>query len=194
MAKMTNTTFKHLPNILTIIRIILTFIFIGIATKSGVGYKISSFVIFIIASLTDYFDGYLARKYHLITNFGKIMDPIADKFLTLSAFFIFAQMQLIAVWMYALIAFREISITVWRLLVIKQGKVLAAESMGKYKTVTQIVAICLIFLFIIVREYGVGQTAFMHVWAQAIYVVMLLTVGITVVSGISFLWNNLKKI
>src|SRR5438477_9959193 len=116
----------NLPNYLTVARFILTFAFIFCVTHSGIVSAVSATLLFMLASWTDYYDGYYAKKYNLITNFGKLMDPIADKLLILSAFFIFAQRQLIPYGIFYLIFAREVMVTASRLKAIRQGKVLAA--------------------------------------------------------------------
>ena len=121
----------NLPNVLTIFRIFLTFVFIFLFMQGGLGSRVLALAVFTIASLTDYLDGHLARKYNLISEFGKLMDPIADKFLVLSAFFIFMQLQLIAVWMFAVIFAREVIVTGLRLFALRRGIALAAEAAGK---------------------------------------------------------------
>src|SRR3989338_10975534 len=97
---------KNLPNILTVLRMILALVFVVLMTQRGLTAMILAAVVFLIASLTDFYDGYLAKKKNLISNFGAIMDPIADKFLILIAFFIFVQMRIIPGWMFLLIFLR----------------------------------------------------------------------------------------
>lgn len=188
----------NLPNKLTVLRILLTFIFIIFISLNGLAPKIIAFFIFIIASLTDYYDGYLARRNNQVTDFGKLMDPIADKILILSAFLAFVQMQLIGAWMVIVIFSREVLITGLRIFAISRGKVLEAEAAGKHKTVSQMVATFLIFIFIIFKEmllkfYSWGQTID-YIFRIGIFVLMLITVSLTVISGLSYLWRNRKLI
>lgn len=183
----------NLPNFLTVLRIFLTFFFMAALFGSGLASKLSAAFIFLLASLTDLFDGYYARKYNLITDFGKLMDPIADKFLVLAAFFGFARLGIIAWWMFGLIAGREILITALRLLAMRRGKVLAAEMSGKVKTILQMVTILIILFFVVARESFIqGNTRQETVWLNIITVLMFVIVGLTVYSGISFLWSNRK--
>lgn len=178
------------PNILTISRIILTFVFIFLYKQNTLQSYILALVVFTLASLTDYFDGYLARKHNLISLFGKIMDPIADKFLTLSAFFIFTQLHVIALWMFIVIAIREVAVTGLRLMAMRRGAALAAEEAGKLKTVLQIVSIYLIMIFTIIAVQGAG----LHVYLNAINGLMWVVVIATLWSGLLFIWNNRKEI
>jgi len=187
----------NFPNILTILRIILTVVFIYLFYQNGLGSRLLALIVFTLASLTDYFDGYLARKYNLITPFGKIMDPIADKFMILSAFFIFMQFQLIAAWMFMAIFAREIIVTGMRLVAVKRGNTLAAEGAGKIKTVLQIVAVYLIMIFTVLTQLSNDTQSFQMMMRHAftgINVFMFAVVVITLWSGISFIWNNRKEI
>lgn len=183
----------NLPNKLTILRIILSVIFAFVLFQQTFISILIALSLFIIASITDFLDGYIARKYNLITDFGKIMDPIADKFLILAAFFIFAYYDVIYMWMFVVIAFREISLTIFRLIMIKKGAVLAAENLGKYKTVFQILSIVVILLYLLFSQAKLyenySQTIF-HLWYYINQLLMWITVILTVVSGVSVLKNN----
>lgn len=184
----------NLPNKLTVSRIVLTFVFMVFITQEGLIPMMIAAVVFSLASLTDFYDGYIAKKYNLISDFGKLMDPIADKFLILAAFLAFVRMRIVADWMVLLILGREILVTGFRLYAVKKGKVLAAEKAGKHKTVSQVVAIFSILGFIIFREYLTGMSKWSLTteswWRGGIDVLMLVTVCLTVISGISYFWNN----
>ncbi len=183
-----------LPNKLTLSRIILTFVFIFFISKDGLAPTVVAFLVFCLASLTDYYDGYLAKRYNLVTDFGKLMDPIADKFLLLAAFLAFVRMQIVEDWMVVVILGREILITSLRVFALTKGKVIAAEKGGKHKTVSQMVAIFSIFLFLIFKEiltaHGQWSEGIEIWWRSGIEILMLVTVALTVISGISYLWNN----
>ena len=187
----------NVPNVLTLFRILLTFVFIVLLTKEGLGSKIFALIIFTLASLTDFLDGYIARKYDLISRFGKLMDPIADKFLILSAFFIFTQLRVIASWMFAVILAREVIVTGLRLFAVRKGQALAAEGAGKLKTVLQIISVYLIILFTILVQLKVdvqGYEPMMRYVSIWINILMYLVVAVTLWSGISFVWNNRREI
>jgi len=182
-----------LPNVLTVSRLILTLFFIFFITRDGFTPKLFGAVIFCIASITDFYDGYYAKKHDLITDFGKVMDPIADKFLVLAAFLIFTQMQVIALWMFLIIFAREVIITSVRLMAMRKGQVLAAEQMGKFKTVSQMAAIMVILVFVVVRELQSAMVWSEEVimrWEFTIHSMMSIAVLLTVASGLSYLWNN----
>ena len=184
---------ERLPNTLTVIRILLTFLFLFFIFKTGIFFKILATIVFLVASFTDFFDGYLAKKHNVHSNFGKLMDPIADKFLVLSAFFVFVQLHLIAIWMFVLILFREVVVTFLRFLGMANGKVMPAEKAGKYKTVSQMAVIWFILLFLILREsslfYQWTHPFFLN-WQAGIYVLMLFVVTVTLGSGLTYLWHN----
>lgn len=184
----------NLPNKLTVSRIVLTFVFMTFLFCHGLWPKVAALVIFIFASLTDFYDGLIARRENQITNFGKLLDPIADKILILAAFMAFVEMQLVSAWMVLLIMSREIIITGLRLFAISKGKVLAAETAGKHKTVSQMVAIFSILLFLIFREvmerYFVWPNHLGIYFNWGIWMLMLITVALTLISGVSFLWRQ----
>lgn len=185
----------NLANILTILRILLTFVFLFFILQEGFDSKILAAFVFIVAAITDFLDGYCAKKYNLVSDFGKLMDPIADKFLMLSAFFIFWWMMLLPAWMFLIILFREVFITGFRLFAVKKGKVLAAEKAGKYKTVAQIFAIIFTLFFIVLKEtqYSVGWSDQTQLnWEYSIYTLMLIAVSFTLVSGVMYLRDNRK--
>ncbi|PIQ88838.1 MAG: CDP-diacylglycerol--glycerol-3-phosphate 3-phosphatidyltransferase [Candidatus Omnitrophica bacterium CG11_big_fil_rev_8_21_14_0_20_42_13] len=185
---------KRLPNQLTTLRIILTFIFMIFLFLEGLLPRISAFLLFTLASLTDLYDGRLARKYNIVSDFGKLMDPIADKILVLGAFMAFVGMQLIPAWMVIIIVARESFITGFRLIALKQGRVLAAEEAGKYKTVSQMVTIFVILLFLIAKELMLEHSAWnndIEFYSYCgITILMGITLSLTVISGLSFISRN----
>ena len=134
---------KNLPNQLTMARIFAIPVFI-IALMMG--FRGTATIIFIAAALTDMLDGKIARKYNLVTNFGKLMDPLADKLLTMSAFICFVGLDDVPAWMVIVILGREFIITGMRQVAAAEGIVIAAGWSGKIKTVCQMVAIPLIML------------------------------------------------
>ena len=138
----------NIPNKLTVIRILLVPVFIVCISIDVIKYgNIIGLVIFIVASLTDALDGYIARKYNLITDFGKIMDPIADKLLVISACVSFSAQGLIHhIWI-IVIVFRDLIIDSMRVISAKKGIVLAADGIGKFKTAFQMISIILILTY-----------------------------------------------
>ena len=188
----------NIANRLTVLRIILTFVFMFFLFCHGLWAKALSFLIFIFAALSDFFDGRLAHKKNMVTDFGKLMDPIADKILVLAAFAAFVQMQLIDAWMFVIVIAREILITSLRLFALNKGKVLSASRVGKHKTLSQMAVIFTILSFIVMKEtmltFFTWNPAWEDLFRQGIYLLMLITVGLTIYSGLAYLWENRKII
>lgn len=184
----------NIANKLTIARIILTFIFMFFLFCQGFAAKLAAFFIFSVAALTDYLDGFFAKKYGMTSNFGIIMDPIADKILVLGSFLAFVEMSIIPAWMVVLIMLREFLVTGVRIFALGKGKILKAQRSGKHKTMSQIVTIFVILLFLIFKELAVKfdfWTINVHsVFSWSIICLMTLTVILTTTSGISFFWDN----
>lgn len=179
----------NLANKLTISRIILAGVFILCLFIKGPGSKFMAMAVFLTACITDYYDGYIARKTGSITAFGKLMDPIADKILILGAFLAFVEMEIIPAWMVIIIIARELVITGIRILALSQKKVLAAETGGKHKTVSQMVAVISILIFLIIRDLGFNFK-YMENFRMAVDLLMLITVGMTLTSGVSYMAKN----
>jgi CDP-diacylglycerol--glycerol-3-phosphate 3-phosphatidyltransferase len=180
---------------LTILRIALAFIFIILLFLPGVLSKVLALLVFLLASGTDLLDGYLAKKNNQVTDFGRLMDPIADKILILSAFLAFVQLQLIPAWMVVVIIFREAAVTGLRALALTKGKVIAAESGGKHKTAVQVFTIFVILLLIIFKEARPDNLIFWsettdNICRNAIFALMLVTITLTLISGVSYLVKN----
>lgn len=138
-------------------------------------------IIFTIASITDFLDGYLARKYHLITNFGKFADPLADKLLVMTAFITLVGAGVIPMWIVAVIVCRELAVTGLRLLLVNDGEVLAAAWPGKVKTATQMLAI----IFLLIDDFPVKGLAF-SIGTILLYVCLVATVY----SGVDYFIKN----
>lgn len=138
----------NLPNKLTILRVVLIpfFIFFLMTDYAGEMGKWISLGIFAVASLTDFFDGYLARKYNLVTNFGKFMDPLADKLLVCSALICFIELGLLPSWMVIVIIAREFIISGFRLIAADNRVVIAASWWGKFKTAFQMAMVILLIV------------------------------------------------
>ncbi|MCX5707050.1 MAG: CDP-diacylglycerol--glycerol-3-phosphate 3-phosphatidyltransferase [Candidatus Omnitrophica bacterium] len=188
----------NIANRLTMLRILLTFVFMFFFFCRGVWFKSLALIVFGVAALSDLFDGMLAQKHNMITDFGRLMDPIADKILVLAAFAAFVQMQLVEAWMFVIIVSREILITSLRLFALNKGRILSAARAGKHKTVSQMSVIVLILCFVVLKEamleYSTWNPAWEKVFRQGIYILMLITVGLTLYSGLSYLWENRKVI
>ena len=172
----------NLPNRLTVIRVALIpfFVLFMLTDLGGAANRYIALVIFVIASLTDLADGKIARRYNLVTNFGKFMDPLADKLLVCSAFICLVQMQKLAAWICIIIIAREFIISGLRLVASDNGVVIAASYWGKFKTTFQMLAVIMLIL-----DFG---GVFDIVETVLVYAALILTV----VSLIDYIWKNRK--
>lgn len=135
----------NVPNTLTIIRVLLIPFFVAFMLCNITAYdNYIALAIFIVASLTDTLDGYLARKNNQVTNFGKFMDPLADKLLVMSAMVWFVEVGWMPAWAFFIVIARELAVTGLRLVAVEQGLVIAAGKSGKVKTASTMVCICLL--------------------------------------------------
>lgn len=180
----------NVPNALTCLRILLAFVLLFLLFMSGFTAKILALAVFSAASITDYWDGKIARSSGQITVFGKLMDPIADKFLTLAAFIGFTQKGLIAPWMVLLVVARDFLITGVRLAVPPKGELQAARQSGKNKTVLQFIFIYLVLSFTAFRETQYWDPA----WETQILMLIRGAMGVIVIvtlwSGANYLIKN----
>lgn len=188
----------NIANRLTVARILLAFIVMRLLPWEGLWVKVFSLAIFIFAALSDFFDGRIAHKKNMVTDFGKLMDPIADKILVLAIFIAFFRMGLIKDWMLMIIVSREILITSLRLFALNKGKILSASKAGKHKTFSQMTVIFLILVFIVFREvmkrFFTWNPNWDNFFKSSTYILMLITVILTLYSGLSYLWENRKII
>lgn len=140
------------PNQLTLARVVMTFVFVIVLMWDFTYAKTTALMLFAVASFTDLYDGVLARRYNIITNFGTLMDPVADKILICSAFVAFVGLHIIPAWMAIVIIAREFIITGLRLLAASKGQVLAAGWGGKNKTISQVVAASVVLTGLALRD------------------------------------------
>ena len=160
----------NLPNKLTILRVIMIpFFVVCLLMDKGAATEIAALVLFAVASITDFLDGYIARKYNLVTNFGKFMDPLADKLLVCSAMICLIELGRLPAWIVIIIIAREFIISGFRLVASDNGIVIAASYWGKFKTVSQMFMIMLLIL----HPEG---TVFFWLEQILIYVSLILTI------------------
>lgn len=170
----------NLPNKLTVLRVILIPFFVLSLMVFGGRIQLLRYLaasIFIVASLTDMLDGKIARKYNLVTNFGKFMDPLADKLLVCSALICLIELQRIPSWMVVLIIAREFTISGFRLIAADNGVVIAASYFGKFKTTFQMIAVCLLI-------------ADIEALQSVTLIILWIAVILTVVSLVDYLVKN----
>jgi len=183
------------PNKLTMLRIFMAPLFLFFVLFSGIPHHYAfALGIFIAASLTDLLDGKIARKHNLITDFGKFLDPLADKMLVTAALIAFVELNLMTGVACYIILIREFLVTSLRLIASKDGTVIAASIWGKLKTVTQMTAVITIMVMQeaiaipLIKPYVEG-------WGPlAGSIIMWIAVAITVVSGITYMWDYRKYI
>ena len=144
----------------------------------GEANRYISLAIFVIASVTDWFDGYLARKHHLVTNFGKFMDPLADKLLVCSAMICLIELERLPAWIVIIIIARAFIISGFRLIAAENGIVIAANYWGKFKTVSQMIMIILLLL-----HFG-------GVFAVLEQIFIWMSLALTVISLMTYIWQN----
>ena len=130
-------------NKLTMIRVVLIPVFIVLLYLDFTGHLLAALAVFILASVTDFIDGYVARHYNQVTDFGKFMDPLADKLLVMSAMAWFTEIGWMPAWAFFIVIARELAVTGLRLIAVEQGRVIAAGKSGKFKTASTMVGICL---------------------------------------------------
>ncbi len=188
----------NLPNKLTVARLILSFVFVGLFSLTDFEHaKSFALIVFSVAAYTDFLDGHLARKHALITNFGKLMDPLADKVLMCAGFVMLCEQDLIPGWIVIVILAREFLVTGLRLVASSEGVVLAAESLVKYKTVFQIITVIYLLLVLAASESlfrRVNPLIDLPLLSQAILGKGLIWISLllTLASGLSYAWKNRK--
>lgn len=171
----------NLPNKLTLFRIFLIPVFIIVMMLNLPSKFLIACMIFIVASVTDAMDGHIARKYNLVTDFGKFMDPLADKLLVISALTTMIEYDLVAAWMVIIIVARELTVSILRAIAAADGKVIAASSGGKLKTISQMVAIVILLL-----GAHTGNPMFLNIGKITILIATLLTLY----SGWEYVYKN----
>lgn len=170
----------NLPNKLTVLRMILVPVFMVLMMFSGV-WQFLGLLVFIIASVTDWLDGYLARRDNLVTTFGKFMDPLADKMLTTAALLILMEKGFISSWVLLIVLGREFLVAGVRLAAVGEGKVIAASIWGKAKTVSQMIAIIASIILINIPNFDAYVIVNVLIWISTI---------LTLISGADYLIQN----
>ena len=184
-------------NRITLSRLALTLLFVVALNSSWHYARTSALVIFLIAGLTDFIDGEIARRYGVITNFGKLMDPLVDKIMMAAAFISLVPLKAIPAWAATTVVARDFLITGLRLMASAKGRVLPAERLGKQKTSWQIITV--IFFLVLfssteLRFADAGSAWWVRAWNQAGPILVWITVVLTIYSGFGYAWRHRELI
>jgi CDP-diacylglycerol---glycerol-3-phosphate 3-phosphatidyltransferase len=184
-------------NRITLSRLGLTVLFVIALNSSWPYARTTALVIFLIAGLTDFIDGEIARRYGIVTNFGKLMDPIVDKIMVAAAFISLVPLKAVPAWAATAVVARDFLITGLRLMATAKGQILPAESLGKQKTSWQVITV-IFFLGLFsaseLRFASEQSTWWLRAWNQAGPILVWITVALTLYSGIGYVWRNREVI
>jgi CDP-diacylglycerol---glycerol-3-phosphate 3-phosphatidyltransferase len=184
-------------NRLTLSRLVLTVLFVLALNSSWQYARTCALVIFVIAGLTDFIDGEIARRYGVITNFGKLMDPLVDKIMMAAAFISLVPLKAVPAWAATTVVARDFLITGLRLMASAKGRVLPAELLGKQKTSWQIITVIFFLGLFSASELRFADERSMwwlRAWNQAGPILVWITVALTVYSGLGYAWRNRELI
>ena len=180
-------------NRLTISRLVLTILFVAALNSSWVYGRTSALIFFLLAGVTDFFDGEIARRYGSVTHFGELMDPLVDKIMIAAAFISLVPLKAIPAWAATTVVARDFLITGLRLMASARGQILPAESLGKHKTSWQIITVIFFLLLLSTRElkYATDQEGWwFRAWSQGGPLLVWITVILTVYSGLGYAWRH----
>ena len=186
-------SFKYIPNALTIFRVLIVPFFIMFFLGSGFMNRLISLALFFIGSITDFFDGYIARKYNYITDFGKLIDPFADKILIISALLLLNNFypDSIKLWMVIAIISRDIFITLYRYILIRKKIVMRTSIFAKSKTLLQIIIIHIVLIYhAFYNDISINS---LYNFNYFIYLLMVICTVLTILTGIHYILINSKK-
>ena len=184
-------------NRLTLSRLALTILFVMALNSSWEYARTSALVLFLLAGITDFVDGEVARRYGIVTNFGKLMDPLVDKIMMAAAFISLVPLRAVPAWAATTVVARDFLITGLRLMATSKGRVLPDERLGKQKTSWQIITVIFFLALLSVAELQSSAATdiwWVRAWNQAGPVLVWITVLLTVYSGLGFAWRNRELI
>ncbi len=184
-------------NRLTLSRLALTILFVIALNSSWPYARTTALILFLVAGLTDFIDGEIARRYGAVTNFGKLMDPLVDKIMMSAAFISLVPLKAIPAWAATTVVARDFLITGLRLMASAQGRVLPADNLGKHKTSWQIVTVIFFLaLFSATELRFISETSiwWLRAWNQAGPVLIWITVALTIYSGLGYAWRHRELI
>ena len=180
-------------NRLTLGRLGLTILFVIALNSTWEFGRTAALILFVVAGITDFFDGEIARRYEFVTNFGRLMDPLVDKIMIAAAFICLVPLKAIPAWAATIVVARDFLITGLRLMASSRGQILPAERLGKHKTSWQIVTVVFFLTLLAVRELGYadGQNAWWHrAWGVGGDTLVWITVALTLYSGLGYAWRH----
>lgn len=184
-------------NRLTLSRLLLTVLFVAALSSSWASARTSALIIFLIAGLTDFIDGEIARRYGSITNFGKLMDPLVDKIMMAAAFISLVPLKAVPAWAATTVVARDFLITGLRLMASAKGRVLPAERLGKQKTSWQVITVIFFLGLLSIAELRYANersTWWFRAWHDAGPVLVWITVALTIYSGLGYVWRHRELI
>jgi CDP-diacylglycerol--glycerol-3-phosphate 3-phosphatidyltransferase len=183
----------NLANRLTISRLVLTILFVAALNSSWIYGRTAALAIFLLAGITDYFDGEIARRYGSVTNFGKLMDPLVDKIMMAAAFISLVPLGAIPAWAATTVVARDFLITGLRLMASARGQILPAERLGKHKTSWQIITVVFFLVLLSARELkfvGGEKGWWVRAWNHGGPLLVWIAVAFTVYSGLRYAWRH----
>ena len=184
-------------NRLTLGRLALTIIFVAALSSPWRYGRSAALVLFLLAGLSDYLDGEIARRYGIVTKFGKLMDPLVDKVMMAAAFICLVPLRAVPAWVATIVVARDFLITGLRMLASSEGTVLPAERLGKHKTSWQIVTVIFFLALLSAREIkpATSQAAWwQNAWHYGGNGLLWITIGLTIYSGLGYLWQHRRLI
>ena len=180
-------------NRLTLSRLLLTLLFVVALNSSWQYARTTALIIFLIAGITDFVDGEIARRYAWITNFGKLMDPLVDKIMMAAAFISLVPLKAIPAWAATTVVARDFLVTGLRMMASARGQILPAERLGKHKTSWQIITVLFFLTLLALAEWRratAGTVWWQRAWNEAGAALVWLTVALTLYSGLGYAWRH----
>jgi CDP-diacylglycerol--glycerol-3-phosphate 3-phosphatidyltransferase len=180
-------------NRLTLGRLLLTILFVIALTSNWAYARSAALLLFLLASVSDYFDGEIARRYGIITKFGKLMDPLVDKVMMAAAFICLVPLGAVPAWVATIVVARDFLITGLRLLASSDGVVLPAERLGKHKTSWQIATVAFFLILLATAEIhpALGEAVWwQEAWRYGGNALLWITIGLTIYSGLGYFWRH----
>ncbi len=180
-------------NRLTLSRLLLTIIFVAALSSSWQYGRTLALVVFLIAGISDFIDGEIARRYGIVTDFGKLMDPLVDKIMVAAAFISLVPLKAVPAWAATAVVARDFLITGLRMMASAKGKILPAERLGKQKTSWQVVTVIFFLALLSLHELRYASdesTWWLRAWNEAGPVLVWITVALTIYSGLLYAWRH----